>query len=89
MVQANEAPVNSWGNYDSYQSSEIPRHLISDLHERSYEVLTCPKLSLSEPTVVGTGTKYPAGKEDPVELHFGLVLYSSGGDSARWESNRP
>ena len=42
-----------------------------------------------EPTVVGTGTKYPAGKEDPVELHFGLVLYSSGGDSARWESNRP
>ena len=39
MVQANEAPVNSWGNYDSYQSSEIPRHLISDLHERSYEVL--------------------------------------------------
>ena len=63
MVQTNEAPVNSWGNYDSYQSSEIPRHLISDLHERSYEV--------------------------PVELHFGLVLYSSGGDSARWESNRP
>ena len=55
MVQTNEAPVNSWGNYDSYQSSEIPRHLISDLHERSYEV--------------------PAGKEDPVELHFGLVLY--------------
>ena len=42
MVQANEAPVNSWGNYDSYQSSEIPRHLISDLHERSYEVLTVP-----------------------------------------------
>lgn len=34
---------------------------------------------------MGTGTKYPAGKEDPVELHFGLVLYSSGGDSARWE----
>ena len=65
MVQTNEAPVNSWGNYDSYQSSEIPRHLISDLHERSYEV----------PTVVGTGTNYPAGKEDPVELHFGLVLY--------------
>ena len=60
MVQANKAPVNSWGNYDSYQSSEIPRHLISDLHER---------------TVVGTGTNYPAGKEDPVELHFGLVLY--------------
>ena len=26
----------------SYQSSEIPRHLISDLHERSYEVLTVP-----------------------------------------------
>jgi len=42
MVQTNEAPVNSWGNYDSYQSSEIPRHLISDLHERSYEVLTVP-----------------------------------------------
>ena len=40
MAQANKAPVNSWGNYDSYQSSEIPRHLISDLHERSYEVLT-------------------------------------------------
>jgi len=37
-----QAPVNSWGNYDSYQSSEIPRHLISDLHERSYEVLTVP-----------------------------------------------
>jgi len=42
MVQANEAPVNSWGNYDSYQSSEILRHLISDLYERSYEVLTVP-----------------------------------------------
>ena len=26
----------------AYQSSEIPRHLISDLHERSYEVLTVP-----------------------------------------------
>jgi len=31
---------------------------------------------------VGTGTRYPAGKEDPVELHFGLVLYGSGGSSA-------
>lgn len=42
VSQENKAPVNSWGNYDSYQSSEIPRHLISDLHERSYEVLTVP-----------------------------------------------
>lgn len=42
VFQEKEAPVNSWGNYDSYQSSEIPRHLISDLHERSYEVLTVP-----------------------------------------------
>ena len=49
MVQANKAPVNSWGNYDSYQSSEIPRHLISDLHERSYEVLTGRAIGYEKP----------------------------------------
>lgn len=75
-VKIDKAPVNSWGNYDSYQSSEIPRRIITDLHERSNEVLTVPSICSAIHQNSERSVGCPAGKEDPVELHFGLSLHN-------------
>lgn len=73
MVQANEVLANRWGNYDSYQSNKISCVLISDVHERSYEVLTVPNY-FSENQLLWKWAQYSQGGKQT--LHFGLVLYS-------------
>ena len=60
----------------------MPRHLISDAHERTNEIPTVPiyievKQQARERTCMNK-----AGKEDPVELDSSLVLCGEGSGEA-------
>ena len=52
----------------------MPRHLISDAHEWINEIPTVPIYYLAKPQPRERAWQESAGKEDPVEFDFKLIM---------------
>ena len=58
------------------EGSQMPRHLISDVHEWVNEVLTVPIYYLAKPQSRERAGYSSAGQEDPFELDSSLILWN-------------